>query len=71
MQNLEFKYLQIIKEIETLRGRKSKNILIRFFILLYKGMLWMRNKKLVRQFKKDGGDKEAFKIWNEMLLKYI
>lgn len=71
MQDLEFKYIQVIKELKTLEGRKSKNLLIRLFIWFYKRMLKKRHNQLVSEFEKNGGDKKAFVIWNNMLSKVI
>jgi len=71
MQDLEYKYLQIIKELVILKCRSSKNLLIRLFIWFYKALLRKRHKKLVKQFEKFGGDKKAFLIWNNLLLKHI
>ena len=71
MKNLEFKYLQIIKEIKNLEETKEKNIFIKPMIWFYKMLIKKRHTKLVKQFEKNGGDKKAFVVWNNLLLKAI
>ena len=65
MQDLEYKYLHYINQIQ------QRNFWAWIFRPMYKKRLKKRHTQLVSEFEKHGGDKEAFVIWNKLLLKHI
>ena len=65
MENLEYKYVHYIVQL------KKKDIWIKLFRGMYKRRLRKRYEKLKSDFKKGLVEKEAFEIWEQLILKSI